>query len=146
MSEPAATGVFFLGTLILLAGTIRVLARLGGWSKLADTYPARSPFIGRRFRFQFVQLAGWVGYNGCVTAGSDPFTLYLSLWPILRLGHPPLLIPWSEVSARIERRRGFPVVLLTFARAPGVEVRISGRLAGRLAEESRGSFRIADPA
>ena len=40
----------------------------------------------------------WVGYKGALKVGTAPQGLYLAVWPILRLGHPPLLIPWAEIS------------------------------------------------
>ena len=132
--------------LLVAVGFIAIvwaLAYLGGWHRLARQYKARSAFVGRRLRFQSLQLRGWCGYNGCVRAGADPFHLSLALWPILRLGHPPLLIPWSDVSARAESGRFIRVVVLHFAAEPGVAMRISERLAKKLAAESRGAFEIS---
>ena len=131
--------------LLVAAGFVAiiwVLAHLGGWHRLARRYAARSAFVGRRFRFQSLQLRGWCGYNGCVRAGADPFHLFLALWPILRPGHAPLLIPWSDVSAHAEPGRFVRVVVLHFAAEPGVAMRISERLARKLAAETRGAFRI----
>ena len=60
----------------------------------------------------------------------------------LRPGHAPLLIPWSDVSAHAEPGRFVRVVVLHFAAEPGVAMRISERLARKLAAETRGAFRI----
>jgi hypothetical protein len=126
----------------LWAGIALALAHLGGWRSLAREYRASSGFAGRRFHFQSARFGGWVGYNGSLTAGSDVFGLHLSVWSIFRMGHPPLLIPWQEVSVSIEKHRWISVAALTFARNPGVTVRITRRLAERLAAESRGSFAV----
>jgi hypothetical protein len=118
------------------------LAHLGGWRSLAREYRATSGFGGRRFHFQSARLGGWVGYNGSLTAGSDVFGLHLSVWSIFRMGHPPLLIPWQEVSVSIEKHRWISVAVLTFARNPGITVRITRHLAEKLAGESRGRFAL----
>jgi hypothetical protein len=36
--------------------------------------------------------------RSCLNFGSDETGLYLSVFPIFRPGHPPLLIPWSEIT------------------------------------------------
>ncbi len=42
-------------------------------------------------------------YNNCLTIGADPSGLYLTLLFLFRIGHPPLFIPWSEISFRNRR-------------------------------------------
>jgi hypothetical protein len=128
----------------LWMGIALALAHLGGWRSLAREYRASSGFAGRRFHFQSGRFGGWVGYNSSLTAGSDVFGLHLSVWSIFRMGHPPLLIPWQEVSVSIEKHRWISVAVLTFARNPGITVRITRRLAERLAAESRGSFALPE--
>jgi hypothetical protein len=72
--------------------------------------------------------------------GSDPVGLHLAVLFPFRPGHPPLFIPWSEVSVREgwnPTRRG---VALSFLRVPEVPLVLSTKLAGRLAESSSGAF------
>jgi hypothetical protein len=132
-------------TLFLLAWVFIcfALAHFGGWRLLGHTYPSAESFRGRRFRFQSGQLGGWVGYNACLTVGADRRGLFLKVWPIFRLGHPPLFVPWPDVTAFLEKRRWLAVVVLTFARVPSARVRITHKLADRLAAESQGSFDVA---
>ncbi len=117
------------------------LGHFGGWRALARHYPASTEFLGRRFRFRSAQFGGWVGYNASLTAGADPFGLFLAVWPIFRVWHPPLFVPWSDITVSLEQSRWLTVVLLTFAKVPGAKVRITPRLANRLAAVSRGGFR-----
>jgi hypothetical protein len=119
------------------------LARFAGWRSLALEYRAASPFRGRRFHFCSAQFAGWVGYNGSFTPGADRTGLFVAVWPVFRIGHPPLLVPWSEIEISVEKGRWLTVVLLTFARVPSARVRITLRLAKRLAAESAGCFCVA---
>ncbi len=83
-----------------------------------------------------------MGYNGSLTAGANQFGLHLSVWPIFRIGHPPLFLPWSDVTVAFEKRRWITVVLLRFSRSPTTSVRMTLGLAERLAAESGGSFRL----
>ena len=144
LSVPVVIGGSALGVAAIMLG----LARVGGWHALAQRYPVRQPFLGDTFSFQSVQLAGWVGYNNCVTAGADPYRLYLSLWPFLAIfGHPPLAIPWTDVIASREKKSWLAsVVLLKFLEAPAIRLRMSSSLAARLAVQSRGGFTVlGDP-
>lgn len=118
------------------------LAHFAGWRALARQYRAFARFEGRRFHFSSAQFGGWVGYNGSFTPGANRTGLFVAVWPIFRICHPPLLVPWSEIGALVERRRWFTAVLLTFASVPGARVRISFRLAERLAGESAGCFHL----
>ncbi len=74
-----------------------VLSALGGWRARASRYRMDRPFQGTIWKYQFGFL-GLVRYNGALTVGSGSEGLYLAVFPFLRPFHPPLLIPWHEVS------------------------------------------------
>lgn len=42
-------------------------------------------------------MMGPVSYRGVLTIHATPIGLFLSVMVLFRLGHPPLLIPWSAV-------------------------------------------------
>jgi hypothetical protein len=105
---------------------------LGGWRALADHHVAQSPFSGRRFRFRSARLARSIGYRGCLTLGASPEGLHLEVLPLFRTAHPPLLIPWSDITAREVRQGRFAIVELALARPPGFTIRISRDLAQAL--------------
>lgn len=113
-----------------------LLSTMGGWRALADPYLARSPFSGKRFHLRSAQFGGYVNYGGCLTLGSGPTGLYLAVLLPFRMGHPPLLVPWSDIAARETRSWLFPTVELRFARVPGASIRLSRRLARALFEAS----------
>ncbi len=121
------------------------LARAGGWHAVAQHYASTGSFEGKRFRFCSGRFGRVVGYNGALITDADPFGLYLAVWPIFRIGHCPLFVPWTELTAVVEASPLVPVVAMSFARAPGTQVRITRRLAEKLAGESRGGFRIGAP-
>ena len=83
-----------------------------------------------------------MGDNGALTPGADPLGLYLAVWLLFRIGHPPLFVPWSEISVSLEKYLWIELVLLTFERDPRARVRITRRLADRLSAESGDSFDV----
>ncbi len=110
------------------------LSRLGGWSKLADVYPSRMPFDEMCWSWQSGRLRWGVGYNGILKVCADRQALHLSVLFLFRPGHPPLSIPWEDVTGN---QRTFWVEL-RFRRDDSVPLRISPLLAGRLEEASAG--------
>lgn len=123
-------------------GTCLGLAYTGGWQALARVYPDTPQSEGRRFHFRSARFGAWVSYNSSLSVGANPWGIRLAVWPLFRLGHPPLFIPWNEISARLERQLGMRVVVLSFTRIPTTSVRISYGLAQKLAGESRGAFQL----
>jgi hypothetical protein len=73
-----------------------LLSRLGGWSRLAERFPAPAEAAGKCFRWQSARV-GLVNYNNCLTIYISKAGLYLSMTPLLRVGHHPMLIPWKEI-------------------------------------------------
>jgi hypothetical protein len=76
-----------------------VLAEMSGWRRLAKRFRAPKGFsAGQTFKFQSGSV-GVVGYDKIWVIQIAPAGLYLScIWPF-RVGHPALLIPWSEIKA-----------------------------------------------
>jgi hypothetical protein len=131
--------LLFCGTWILVSFSI---SRASGWTKLAQIYAAQQPFSGTLIRFQAAQFRRATNYNGCLDFGSDMHGLYIVPMLIFRAFHPPLRIPWSEVTAQpIKVWRVFNFIELRFQRAPDCPVRIKPALAKRLVEASAGQFR-----
>lgn len=131
----------FFPLFIVLWGIIcHVISLVGGWRELASQYHMEHPFSGELFRFQSAQMRGRMNYNGCVTVGANVEGLYLSVLFVLRLGHPPLFIPWSDVSGTIKKRRWFSRLRLKFERCPSVPLVISKRLGERISHASGAVF------
>jgi hypothetical protein len=65
-----------------------------------------------------------------MTAAND--ALYLSVFFLLRVGHPPLRIPWSEI--KITRTKYFwqKFIVLTLGNEERIPMRISERMANKL--------------
>lgn len=87
------TASLFLATWISLLWGISFL---GGWSKLARHYRARGP-IPSGLAWQTVQLDRGISFRGTLNVAADERGLYLTVWPIYRAFHPPLMIPWEDL-------------------------------------------------
>jgi len=126
---------FLAGAILLGIGLwcliITLMGRLGGWYRLAEDYRSDSEMPAKRFRMRSVLLRGWVHYGNCVTFGVDYRGLHLSSFGSL-LGHPRLLIPWSEVSVTPKKVWWTRCAELRFRRAPDIPVLISARLANQI--------------
>jgi hypothetical protein len=65
----------------------------------------------------------------------NPNGIYLSVLFIFRIGHPPLFIPWPDVSMREKRFLiFFKQVELWFSKCPSIPVVISRRLMNRISD------------
>jgi hypothetical protein len=126
--------VFFAVTWMLVSFA---LSRFGGWTTLAGYYPAEHPFEGKLIRFQAAQLRRGTNYNGCLNFGASYEGLYIVPMLPFRAFHPPLLIPWTDITARPYKLwRFWNFVELRFQRAPDIPVRIRQSLAEKLAAAS----------
>jgi hypothetical protein len=116
-----------------------LIARIGGWSLLARVYPAQSDTLdGETWRFQSIQMRWSTNYGNCVTVRTNPLGLGFSVLFLLRLGHPPLLIPWSDITVhRRKRSRFFPSwVELRFRLEPSVPIRVNDKLFAKIMKAS----------
>ena len=72
-------------------------------------------------------------YGNCLNVGADATGLHLSVLFLFRVGHPPLLVPWGEIS--VAKRRNFWFfrrVTLLLGREEQIPVVIGRRLADRI--------------
>jgi hypothetical protein len=118
---------------------------MSGWRALARHYRTDGPFHGRIRRFQSIAL-GWGNYGGVTTVGTRADGLYLAVLLPFRPGHPPLFIPWGEVtSAEFGSRWYGDWLELRFAAAPRVRLRLSGRLGKLVAADANRSWAVGEP-
>ena len=52
----------------------------------------------------FRAKVGWASYKNCLTVYNSPEGLFISVFPLFRLGHPPLFIPRAEIHNPTIRR------------------------------------------
>lgn len=112
---------------------------LSGWRALAKLYSGYSTHLEKKLYFQSAQFRWGINYNGILIVGANMQGLHLSVLFLLRPGHAPLFIPWTEIRAEI-RQGLLPAVTLKFIRQPKVFLIIPKRLAETLQEMSLGQF------
>ncbi len=83
---------FFIG---MWSFVCLLISLFGGWWKLAANYQASEPPQGERFGMQSCRL-GWANYNNCVVIHLSEAGIHLAVWPIFRIAHPPLFLPWAN--------------------------------------------------
>jgi hypothetical protein len=128
--------------LVLAAGTLWVVllanftSYLSGWWRLSRHYRHRGHFDGTRRRFRSVSF-GWSNYNGAVTVGTNSEGLYLAMFLLFRPGHPPLFVPWADVTAEVVKGWFWSRYLeLRFAEVPGLRVRVPLALGREIAADA----------
>jgi hypothetical protein len=87
-----------VGIIGIVVVVLVMLSHLAGWASLAEQFRCLQPFAGPRWNFQSGQFRWFVSYNNCLTVGADPQGFFLSVFPLFRIAHPPLFIPWREIS------------------------------------------------
>lgn len=75
-----------------------ISAFFSGWLELQRAYPDREMVDGQRVSSCSVTLGGSAYYSGVINLNLSQRGLRLSITPLLRLYHPPIFIPWSEVT------------------------------------------------
>ncbi len=118
---PYLAPFFFVGTWCL---TLRIIAGLSGWRRLARHYAFDGRFTGKVWRFRSARL-GRMNFNGALTIGVDRRGLFLAPMILFRPFHRPLLIPWSEIEAEPHKSWLFKGRRLTFRSVPQVQMLLS---------------------
>jgi len=80
-----------------------LIAKFGGWSRLATVYRAYDPPRGKAMYFQSASF-DLANYNSCLTFHITEQGLHISVLFPFRFGHPPLFIPWRDMLNREEKK------------------------------------------
>jgi hypothetical protein len=113
-----------------------LISVLSGWWNVAIFYKAERPFSGQKFRFQSANMRVWMSYGNCLIIGSDPTGLYISIFSPFRIAHPPLFIPWEDISGKPARVFWINKVELCFEKCPEIPFTLSKRLAKKIERAS----------
>jgi hypothetical protein len=121
---PCLFPVFFIAMWVAICF---LLAAIGGWSRLVEYYQSQSEFKGKKWHLRSGRL-GLISYNNCLTIGSNYYGLYLAVLPLFRVGHPPLLIPWSDITTAEHKGLIFSYLDFTFAKVSSITFRVPRKL------------------
>jgi len=79
-----------------------ILSTKSGWRRIAARFPHKNITDHRKYYFVRMSLGSGplpVAYGGCVIVRLSPQGLGLSVIFLIRFLHPPIFVPWSEVSS-----------------------------------------------
>jgi len=141
--EMSVTNIIILSILITVCVsgiTFKLISHLGGWALLAEPYRITEPFSGSKWKFESAQMRYLTRYNHCLTVGADPRGLYLSMYFLFQISHPPLFIPWRDISFSRKSFLRFKYVEFHLGREVTIPFRISDRLAEKLKSAAGASW------
>ena len=102
-----------------------LISHWGGWASLAGQYRSEQPFPGPVWKFQCGQFRWLASYNNCLTVGADAHGLFLGILFPFRIAHPPLFIPWREIS--VTRRKVLWAKMVRFRLGTDLQVPLTIR-------------------
>ena len=129
MDSMSITYLFPLMFAALWTGISVLVSRIGGWHVLALRYRTSQPFTGQRFWMKSAGMRWGASYRSCVNLAATQEGMFLSVFPMFRIGHSPLFIPWSEISWAAQESWFMKAVRFEFQGAPGVPLLLSRSLA-----------------
>lgn len=99
-----------------------LMSAVSGWASLAHHYRFRHPFPGPRIHACSLRFGNSLksNYTLIVTLGANAEGLYLAVFPLFRLGHPKLFIPWTDIQAGHKNGLIWTWLVFTFEKVPGV--------------------------
>lgn len=135
MSDAVKVAAIVLGVVLGWVLVSRAVSLMSGWAWLADFYAARLPFTGKQWHAGSLGMR-WplLSYNNCTTIGADAEGFFIKARLLMRAGHPPLFVPWSDVTVEHGKFWIGRFVRLRFKKQPGIPVIMTEKMALRLAE------------
>jgi hypothetical protein len=127
MNQPYIFPIFFVAFWVFVCFIIGLVS---GWRLLSKRFSCpKGLFHGQTWSFRRARMRLLANYGNCLNFGADESGLYMSIFPIFRVGHPPLLIPWSEITV-VPGETGlvFKQRNLRLGRQEAVSLRISASL------------------
>ena len=119
---------FYTGLLLVVLGGAWLLlgwfsSILGGWSKLASRYRFDRPFSGKTFPTRSAMM-GMTRYTSCLPLGANSEGFYLEVFFWMKVSHPPLFIPWTDIVGKIEDSWLTKILVLRFKPIPRVAIEL----------------------
>ena len=122
------------------------LSETSGWRYLAQRYPKPKALINGKIYFQSLgmqqadlPMINRGGYKSIVTIGlnQDGMSLSTTL-PFFRFAHPPIYVPWQDITMQVINRPGFwpiQLVKISFVKSD-IAIYISFSLAEKIRQVS----------
>lgn len=104
-SDPLWIALMILGAFAVVfplfwAAVLVLLSQIGGWSRLAQRFPAGDRPVTGEPRLASWAMVGPISYRFVLTVRVNADGFFLTIMPLFRIAHPPLFIPWMDVTGR----------------------------------------------
>jgi hypothetical protein len=120
---------FFLAIWIFVC---LLLSMVGGWQALGKAYRAEEKIEGTRWSWQSGSTRLGFAYRNCLNITANRKGIYIAVLWMFRLGHPPLFIPWSDITVTDQTFLFFRMTSFRFSKVPDVPFMIRARLAEKI--------------
>jgi hypothetical protein len=130
-----AVAIFGIAVAISVFWVVPILiSKMTGWAALATRFGfSGSAFNGVTWKFQSARMRYMGNYNNCLTVGANTQGLYLKA-PFFMAGHPPLFVPWEEITYTDDKILWQPVTRFLLGRDAQIPFAVRGRLAEHIRE------------
>ena len=109
------------------------VAVTSGWRLLAKRFRLQETFTGQKWNMQSARMRWFSQYNNALTVGADTAGLFMVPFLLFRAWHPPLFVPWSEITGVRETKVLFvKFVEMRLGRVEEVPFRIRAPLAAKI--------------
>ncbi len=113
--------------------SIYLVAAAAGWRLLATRFRAPGPFTGQSWHLQFARMRWMTNYNNALTIGANTTGLFIAPMFLFRVWHPPLFIPWTEITlVGVKQVLFFTLIELRLGSAERIPFKIKTELAAKL--------------
>ena len=123
----------YLFFLIFVSGIVLMLYFFSkrGWADLAAQYRYPAAFFGKRIGIVTAGING-VSYNGCLLMKTNEEGIWMRPVLFIRLFHPAILIPWSELKEVREKKHFFRYREIVIGASAVAFLQVSEKLFGKL--------------
>jgi hypothetical protein len=140
---PLGIGVALLA-IVLWWALSHLTAWMSGWSRLAQRFRFDGQFDGELIRWVYGLMRWYTKYGGVLVMGANAQGIYLRTIWALRVGHPPLLIQWSDVEMEDRTRWLREGTQFTLGREEQVPLWVLKRVGDRLLKSRLGGTEQTD--
>lgn len=144
MTPSAVVLLAIVGFLVFWCALSFFIAALGGWLLLGGRYHRTEPYSGPTQSFVSGQMRWLVNYGSCLRVGADPQGLFLAVAFPFRVGHPPLFIPWSDMTVAPSSHFLQPPLTFSFVHCPSARLRLYRGTVELLEQASAGGLRLPE--
>ena len=113
-------------------GVTYLTAAIGGWKLLTRRFRMQGEFFGQKWRFESAQMRYRTNYGSCLTIGANGTGLFAKPLLVFRLWHPPLFVPWTEITVVPKKVLLWNMVEYRLGREEQIPFRVRPRLAQKI--------------